>query len=318
MKILGADGIVKTTDITRDEWLKWRKQGIGGSDAGAILGLNPYSSAFQVYCDKKGLLPEQEDNEAMRQGRDFEEYVAKRFMEEKGLKVKRCNYLVQNPEKPFMLADVDRLLVCENIGLECKTASAMSKVDYAAGEIPPQYYAQCVHYMAVTGAASWYIAILVFSRGFYVYRIDRDEDEIKALIERERDFWYNNVLTNIEPAADGSERAGKVIQHLYKGNDAEPPALLHGYENNMTRIKELDTEIKALTKEQDTLKQVIQLKMRDAITGMADGYTVKFAPQSRTTVDSKALKADNPDIFEKYSKISTFRKFEIKPTKEIL
>lgn len=318
MKILSADGLVKTTDISHAEWLEWRKKGIGGSDAGAILGLNPYSSAFQVYCDKKGLVNTEVDNEAVRQGRALEEYVAQRFCEEKGLKVKRCNYLVQNPEHPYMIADVDRLLFRENAGLECKTASPMTKVDYAAGEIPPQYYAQCVHYMAVTGAQYWYIAILVISRSFHLFRIDRDESEISALIDRERDFWHGNVLAGVTPEADGSDQAGKVIQRLYRGDPAEPPAILYGSEGNIERIRALDTEIRALTKEQDALKQAIQMQMREATVGTAEGYTVKYAPQTRTTVDGKALKADYPDLYEKYSKTNSFRKFEIRITKEAL
>lgn len=315
-KILGANALINVSEISRNEWLEWRKKGIGGSDAGAILGLNPYSSAFQVYCDKKDLLPEREDNEAMRQGRDFEDYVARRFEEKEGKVIRRCNFMLQHPEHEFMLADVDRLIVGETAGLECKTTSILTRTDYDAGEIPPQYYAQCVHYMAVTSATHWYIAILILNRAFYVYRIDRNEDEINALIEQEREFWTNHVLAGIPPEADGSDRAGKVIQQLYQGRDTEPPALLYGCEDNMCRIKELDAEIKGLSTEQDKLKQAIQLQMKDAIIGKAAGFTAKFSPQSRTTVDGKALKADQPELFTRYSKTSNFRKFEIKVDKK--
>ena len=104
--------LAKTKDMTREEWLTLRKQGIGGSDAGAVCGLNPYVSPIDVYMDKSTVvIPEQDrDNEAMRLGRDLEQYVAERFCEETGLKVRRSNNMYVHPEYPFMLADVDRLI----------------------------------------------------------------------------------------------------------------------------------------------------------------------------------------------------------------
>lgn len=85
--------------------------------------MNPYRTAMQVYQDKVSEEIEEMDNEAMRQGREFEDYVAKRFMEATGKKVRRANAMFYNEEYSFMLADVDRMVVGENAGLECKTAS---------------------------------------------------------------------------------------------------------------------------------------------------------------------------------------------------
>ena len=83
--------LVSTLNLSRDEWLKYRKQGIGGSDAGAICGLNPYTTAMHVYYDKTSETVSDTDSEAMRQGRDLEDYVARRFMEASGKKVRRAN-----------------------------------------------------------------------------------------------------------------------------------------------------------------------------------------------------------------------------------
>ena len=115
--------LVSTLNLDKTEWLRYRKQGIGGSDAGAVCGLNPYRTAMQVYQDKITEETEEIDNEAMRQGREFEDYVAKRFMEATGKKVRRANAMFYDEKHPFMLADVDRMVVGENAGLECKTAS---------------------------------------------------------------------------------------------------------------------------------------------------------------------------------------------------
>ena len=141
--------VVKVTDIPREEWLQYRRTGIGGSDSSTIVGLNPYSSLFYLYNDKLGLLPEKNDTEAMRQGRDLEQYVADRWMERTGKRCKRNNYMWRSTEHPCMLADIDREVVGENAGLECKTTSVYNHSDFQNGEIPPTYYVHCMHYMAV-------------------------------------------------------------------------------------------------------------------------------------------------------------------------
>ena len=84
--------LISTRNLSKEDWLRYRKCGITGTDAGAILGLNPYRSAFQVYHDKISDTIENIDNEAMRQGRDLEDYVAQRFSEETALR-----YAVQMP-----------------------------------------------------------------------------------------------------------------------------------------------------------------------------------------------------------------------------
>lgn len=100
-----------TVGQSEKQWLQLRKTGIGGSDAGAVCGLNPYASPIAVFQDKTSDTIEDQDNEAMRQGRDLEEYVARRFMEATGLKVRRSNCMYRSVEHPWMIADVDRLIV---------------------------------------------------------------------------------------------------------------------------------------------------------------------------------------------------------------
>ena len=151
--------LVSTLNMEKTEWLKYRKQGIGGSDAGAVCGLNPYRTALQVYQDKTTNETEEIDNEAMRQGREFEDYVARRFTEATGKKVRRANAMFYDEENPFMLADVDRMVVGENAGLECKTASPYMEDKWKDGRIPLSYQIQCCHYMSVCNAKAWYIAV---------------------------------------------------------------------------------------------------------------------------------------------------------------
>ncbi len=133
--------------VSNAEWLRLRKSGIGGSDAGAICGVNPYSSAMKIFRDKTSEEVEEQDSEAIRIGHDLEEYVAQRFTEATGLRVRRSNYMYRSVENPFMIADVDRVVIGEDAGLECKTASAYNADKWADGNIPLHYIMQCYHYM---------------------------------------------------------------------------------------------------------------------------------------------------------------------------
>lgn len=134
---------LSTANMNREEWLQLRKTGLGGSDAGAVCGLNPYSSPVKVYHDKTTDVMEESDSEAVRIGHDLEDYVAKRFMEATGLKVRRSNYMYRSKEHPFMIADVDRLVIGEDAGLECKTVSAYNADKWKNGNIPLHYIMQC-------------------------------------------------------------------------------------------------------------------------------------------------------------------------------
>ena len=130
---------IALTGSSNREWLRLRKSGIGGSDAGAVCGMNPYSSAMKVFKEKTSEEIEEADNEAIRIGHDLEDYVAQRFTEATGLKVRKSNYMYRSKEHPFMIADVDRFVVGEDAGLECKTASAYNADKWADGDIPLHY-----------------------------------------------------------------------------------------------------------------------------------------------------------------------------------
>ena len=195
--------LAKTKDMPREKWLELRKQGIGGSDAGAVCGVNPYSSPMKVFQDKTSDETEEIDNEAVRQGNDLEDYVAQRFMEAAGKKVRRSNVMYCNEEYPFMLANVDRLVIGEDAGLECKTVSAYNEDKWKNGEIPLHYILQCYHYMAVTGKKVWYLAAVILGREFICKKLVWDDGLIGSLIEVEKSFWYNNVVPAVMPEQIG-------------------------------------------------------------------------------------------------------------------
>lgn len=308
--------LVSTVDLPKTEWLKIRKQGITGTDAGAICGLNPYSSAFSVYQDKISDSVEEFDNESMRQGRDLEDYVAKRFEEETGLKVRRANAIYQNEEHPIMLADFDRLVVGlpegKRAGLECKTVSPYSADKWDDNAIPLHYQMQVQHYLALSGFDCWYVAALIFGREFIIRKIERDEELIQNLITIEERFWNEHVLQHIMPDPDGSKDCTEQIMKLYFKSDKDKTVELLGVDSILKRREELVTLIDKLEKEKTTIDQKIQLQLEDAAYGVTADYRVSWISSESKRLDTKKLKEEQPDVYDQYCKISSSKRFTVK------
>lgn len=201
--------------LTHEEWLAERRKSIGGSDAAAIVGMNHYVTPYALWADKTGRLPDQPDNEAMRQGRDLEQYVADRFTEATGKRVRRHTAMFHNPDYPFAHANIDRAIVGERAGLECKTTSIMNLKKFRNGEYPENYYVQCVHYLAVTGWDRWYLGVLILNQGFHWFVIERDQTEIDALMQAEHDFWNAYVLPDVPPPVDGLPATSEALASAY-------------------------------------------------------------------------------------------------------
>ena len=299
--------------LDRKEWLKLRKTGIGGSDAGVICGLNPYSSQMSVYRDKTcETEDEQEDNESIRQGHDLEEYVAQRFMEATGLKVRRSNYMYRSLAYPFMIADVDRLVVGEDAGLECKTASAYNADKWKDGDIPLHYIMQCYHYMAVTGKRTWYIAAVILGSKFIYRRLEWDDDIISQLIAAERYFWLNHVEKGIMPDPDGSKACDEILEQYFHTSKKESTIELVGFDERLDRREQILSQIGELQLEQNRIEQEIKLYMQDNETASSDRYKVSWSNVETTRLDTKRIKEERPELYEDYSKVSSSRRFQIK------
>lgn len=299
--------------ISKEEWLRMRKRGIGGSDAGAICAMNPYSSPMKVYLDKTSEKVEILDNEAMRIGRDLEEYVAKRFMEGTGKKVRRSNFMYVSDQYPFMLADIDRLVVGENAALECKTANVYQADKWKDGNVPESYYIQCQHYMAVMGLDAVYIAVLIMGKGFLWQKLERDEELIRYLISIEKDFWENHVMKKQLPEPDGSCAAEEIL-NSYFSRASQKSIELDGFDEKLQRREELCNLIEKMTSEQKKIEQELKLYLgeHDADRGTCNKYSVSWTPVSSMRVNAELLKKEKPDIYQKYSRESTYRRLSIR------
>ena len=303
--------LISTLHIDKESWLQYRKQGIGGSDAGAVCGLNPYRTAIQVYYDKTSDSIEEIDNEAMRQGRELEEYVAKRFCEASGKRVRRANAMFYDEKNPFMLADVDRMIVGENAGLECKTASPYSEEKWRDDKIPLSYQLQCYHYMSVCNADAWYIAVLIYGRDFKYYRIERDDEVIENLIRIEKEFWNEYVLKRVIPDPDGSKTADAAIAERFKESKSTTIPLT-GFDERLERRQEILSLLEKIETEKRQIDQELKLYLGDAEIAENEHYRVSWKNFSRSSIDEKRLKAEQPEIYEKYRRETTSRRFTVK------
>lgn len=303
--------LVSTLSISKQDWLRYRKQGIGGSDAGAVCGLNPYRTAIHVYQDKTSAEIEEIDNEAMRQGRELEEYVAQRFVEETGKKVRRANAMYYDEKHPFMVADIDRMVVGEDAGLECKTASPFMADKWENGQIPMSYQLQCHHYMSVCNVKAWYMAVLIYGREFKVYRIERDEQLISDLIQIEQNFWNNHVLKHVLPNPDGSKIADSVIAEYFK-NSESVTIPLSGFDEKLARRQELLTLMERMEKEKKQIEQELKIYMGEAELAENNHFQVSWKSVCSNRMDEKRLREEQPDIYEKYKKPIISRRFCVK------
>ncbi len=309
-KVKGQVGFTRIKYDDHTDWLELRKSGIGGSDAAAIVGLSQWSSPLEVYCQKKGLVPPLEDNESMRQGRDLEAYVAERFCEATEKKVRQDNHILQSIKYPFMHGSIDRKIVGENAGLECKTTSVFNKTDFEGGSIPNYYYTQCQHYMAVTGYDRWYLAVVILSKGFYWFKVERNEEDIQALVEMEQAFWENHILAGVMPAP--TEQDSDVIKELYPTATDGCVVDIESISDTMTELVTVKASKKELEAKQKELENVVKLQLGDAEVGVCDGFSVTYKNRLSSRLDSKELKKEKPEIYEEYVKQSQSRTLLIK------
>ena len=305
-----AKKIVNTQKISHEEWLQLRKGSIGGSDAGALVGMNPWSSPLQVYLDKKGISEEKETSEAMRLGTDLEDYVARRWMEKTGKTCRNDNFMYAHDEYDFITANIDRVVVGENAGLECKTTRMLSRDN--EGEVPAYYYAQCQHYMLVKGFERMYLA--VFDRtepALYDFIVERNDDFINnELLPKEIEFWHEFVVKCEMPAP--TEDDVETVKKLYPKAAESITKQLFGVDANLARLNDIKKLQKDLKSESDKLQAMVCNELGEAECGMSDSYKVTWKNMSRSTFDNKKLKAERPEVYELYSGTTEYRKFDFK------
>ncbi|MGL5755430.1 MAG: YqaJ viral recombinase family protein [Paraclostridium sp.] len=324
-KYLDSNVVHETKDMTRGEWLEARGRGIGGSDASSVLGFSPYKSSMSLYLEKVRYVSQRmgcvneiglnlsEDKEevsyGMELGNKLEEFVAREFSLMTGKKVRNVNGILKNDKYPFALANIDRSVVGERAFLECKVTNSYGKKNWRK-EVPIHYQIQMVHYMAVTGASHCYVAALIGNEELVIHKIDRDEEMVRKVMDLERLFWEDCVMGGNLPAPDGSGDYSKVLQGLYKEVKSEE-LILFEKESFMDRYDELCEVLKDCEREKKTIEQYIQGQMKEYEIAYLGDRRITWKTQTRSSLDSKRLKKDYPEIAQKYMKTTTSRVFRV-------
>lgn len=306
--------LASTENMPYEEWLQLRRQGIGGSDASIVCGINRYKSPVELWMDKTGQLPCQEAGEAAYWGTQLESIVRNEFSKRTGIFVAETHELLQSEEHPFMLANLDGVCETPDYGtsiFEAKTASA-----FKAGEwedsIPDAYQLQIQHYMAVTGYSGAYIAVLIGGNIFKWKFVERDEELIAMLIELEGDFW-KHVQDGTPPPLDGSKASAKFLAEKFASSKPSSHIDLPDKAADLLRqYDEACEQLEAITEQKQLAENLLKEMLGENEVGTAGNRIITWKTMEQERLDSKTLKAEHPALYKKYANKTSFRRFSIK------
>ena len=286
---MNAIKLVDTRTITHEEWLNWRKKGIGGSDVSALLGLNPWRSPLALYYDKIGENKDEEESIAMELGRELEPFLRQKFekwmTDNEGLviEVKEEPYMMQHPEYEWALANIDGKFehpekgLC---GLELKTTNEFAKNLWEDDELPVYYYFQIQWYMGVTGIETFYVGYLIGNRKFDAKEIPRNDEVIAEMFRQAEDFWHDHVLAKAPPAPIGLGSDTDTLNKLYPEEDGQVVEL-HEYQDKRDKYKELMKQKAELEKEIEAIKQQFMAAMGESEVAIVGDRKVTWKTVSR-------------------------------------
>lgn len=297
--------LVKTQTLDREQWLEVRKRGIGSSDAAAAVGLNPYKSQLELWMEKTGRdagLPKidpEDDSTPVYWGTLLEHIVAAQYTRRTGHRVRRVNAVLQHPNNPWMLANLDREVVgaADVQILECKTAGINGARLWRDG-VPEYVQLQVMHQLAVTGKQAADVAVLICGQELRVHRIKRDERLIEQLVELERRFWLM-VKEDRAPAADGSDSAHQALQALYPQDhgdvlDFSGDLVMSALFSDLLAVRHV---LKAQTEHEARIKQAIQQRMGPATRAVFETGEVSWKrSQDSEVLDGDRLCRDEPEL----------------------
>jgi len=324
--------IVPVWDKTESEWLELRKNGIGGSDAGTICGVNKYNSPYALWSEKAGIVERTfEGNEATEWGHILERPIADKYAKDYNCAVVEWPVIIwsTDPDKNFMFANLDFLIVkpseqfpagvvtdwrsdvppvgIERI-LEVKTAGIASPGNpgaWANNQVPQSYMLQGYHYGVVTGVKSITFCALIGGQGIQVRNMHWDENIAENLVAAESMFW-DAVVTLSPPATDGSDATESAQSKMYPrhkdGKVYEGGSELRELWAEFTLAKE---NSEAAEKERKRLRAQILELVGDAEYATVDGQPLFSyrANKDSETFDSKKLQNQMPEIYAQFTSL---------------
>ncbi len=329
--------VVSTEGMSREDWLSYRRKGIGGSDLAAIMGVSPFTTARDLYYDKCGIKPaiEEESNWVAKEvGNLLEDLVAKIFAQKTGFKVWAVKKIFSHPDYPFMQANVDFFYERpdgKRGGLECKTTNYNARFKWDNGMVPINYELQCRHYMSIMNLDEWWIACLYGNNenDFIMRELLRDFDYEDSIIDAEKFFWESHVLAGVEPPyTESSDLVLESIKKYFGAADTSAPAvkLNRSYDKALEQIITLKAQQLDHDRKSKKLRETIASIYAPIIDEMGvsclatcssslGDYEISFSPSSRTGINKEALeklKINHADIYDEYVTSSESRKFSVK------
>lgn len=169
------------------EWHEWRSNGIGASDAPAIMGENPWKSATQLLAEKLGTAPKFGGNAAMERGTALEPEARKRY--EEISKISVVPACLQSSKFQWLRASVDGLAAEGSAVVEIKCGESVYKRTASTRQVPSYYVGQLQHILAVTDLPHMDFFCWLPNLPEIQLRINRDDQYIARLIIAEQAFW---------------------------------------------------------------------------------------------------------------------------------
>lgn len=335
--------LVDTTDLSEEEWLAYRRKGIGGSDAAAVLGISPFRTARDLYYDKLNIAAVVDDDGnwvAMKMGHLLEELVAEIFSRKTGFQVYQIKKMFQHPLYPYMLADVDYFIESPDgrtAILEIKTTNYNARSNWwkDGEEIVPAYYeAQGRHYMAVMNVDEVYFCCLYGNNEeeVIIRHLKRDDTYESELIALEGYFWSDHILARVPPpyVEEGEVVAASLSRHTGPADSTAAEVKLEGQAKNrltqylaLQRAKEkMDGTAKALEKEIKRLRYLIAAEMGTSCSAYCDldgtNYAITYNPVRKPVVNKDnllRLKLQYPEIYQEFVTVTEYRTLQVKQAK---
>lgn len=283
----------------RATWLAARKLGIGGSDIGAVVGVDPFKTALDVYLDKTGQVEPFEGNEFTLWGNRLEGVIAEEYAERVSVTVRSSPMLV-HPEFPWALCTPDRLVyltdeqVVPDWGVEIKNRNHFNKDAWGepgSDEVPHEVAAQSHWCMFVTGLRRWDVAVLLGGNRLGIYTLEYDEELATSLRERAHAFWHEHVIPRITPPLDGSESSRRYLNGKWplhgEGLKAATPDIVAAAERLRQVRGTLDTDEAAKSALENLIKDFIG---EQAGVALPDGSKITWKrPKASTRTNWEGL-----------------------------
>ena len=312
------------SQMTPAEFREARRTYLGGSDAGALMGVSPYASPLAVYTAKMGLF-KPDASEIMEWGNILEpvirEEFARRLQEESGrpVRIEDDPLLYRSETKPWLGGTVDGLIIWEDTGevegLEIKTASEFLAKAWAYNAIPPQYYAQVQHYMALRGWPRVRVACLL-GRKLVTRLVERAVDYIANMVDEvERRFWNDYVVPEVMPAPSGMEIDDKILAKLYGGEVEEEriAEIPHKLDAELDVLAELEADQKELKVAIAAVKQRVRQELGECKYGEGERHKVTWSRWESHRFDQKRFAVEHPMLYEEYkTKVTPGQRLTVK------